>query len=299
MGEPDLWVVVSHCGIDQDTVMARLIPDLDLIIGAHTHTALFKEVLVGKTRIVQAGVRGRYVGEIKMKYSKKKKTIRNFRYQLIETRSLSLKPDSAIAAMVARQEGMIGRELDQVIGELKVDWKMPRDFAESNLGSFEADVFREYAGADIAFMNNGGLRKELSAGPIRVRDIWEINPFNNTLVMITVKGFQLLPMIRHSLHHAESFVQVSGLSYTAQKKSRKTYHIVEIKVNGKSVDPDKDYTIVMNNYMGMHIENIFGLKSENHPLKYFGISDRDVVINAIKLRKIIDQETDGRIRFLD
>jgi 5'-nucleotidase / UDP-sugar diphosphatase len=299
LGEPDLWIVVSHCGFEQDTMLAGRVPDLDLIFGAHTHTVLSKEVVVGKTKIVQAGSKGRYIGEMKMTYSKKQKAIRDFRYQLIETRSRSMKPDSTITAIVVQQEAMIGKELDQVIGELKVDWKIPRDHRESNLGSFEADIFREYTGADIAFINNGGLRKELSAGPIRVRDIWEINPFNNTLVTVTIKGAQLIPMLTYSLDHAESFVQVSGIIYKAKKIKGKTYQIIDLKVGGKPIDPAREYTIVMSNYMGMQLDNIFGLKLEDHPMRDYGVSDREVIISAIKMKKIVDQETDGRIRFLE
>ncbi len=298
-GEPNLWVLVSHCGLDQDTVLAKKIPELDLIIGGHTHTVLKNEMVIGKTKIVQAGARGRFVGEIQLTYSKKQKNISRFRYRLHETRSLTLKPDSAVEAVVQNQESQIGKELDMVIGELKVDWKMPRDRRESNLGSFEADIFREYAGADIAFMNNGGLRKELSAGPIRIRDIWEINPFNNTLVEISVKGSQLIPMMNYSIHHAESFVQVSGMSYVAKKIADRNYDIIDMKIGGKEIDPSRNYTIVMNNYMGQQLDNIFGLKKDDHPIRDYGISDRDVIISVIKSRKIVDQETDGRIRFVD
>lgn len=298
-GEPDLWIVVSHCGIEQDTAMARMIPEIDLIIGGHTHTYLFEEVRIGRTSIVQAGARGRYIGEIKLTYSKKEKSISDFRYKLIETSSCSMIPDSLIASMVAKQESMIGQELDLVIGELKVDWKIPRSNRESNLGSFEADIFREFAGTDIAFMNNGGLRKELPAGPIRVRDVWEINPFNNTLVMITVKGSQLIPMIDYSIHNAESFVQISGMSYTAKKSSDKKYTIADMKIGGNPVDPTREYTIAMNNYMALQIDNIFGLKKDEHPIRDFGVSDRELIISAIKTRKTIDQETDGRIKFLE
>lgn len=298
-GKPDLWVLISHCGLEGDTSIARQIPELNLIIGAHTHNALFREVVIGQTRIVQAGARGRYVGEVLMDYHKKNKSILRFQYKLIETSSRTIKPDTAIAAMVDRFEQMIGQELDQVIGELKVDWKIPRDYYESNLGNFEADVFREYAGADIAFMNNGGLRKELPAGPIRIRDIWEINPFNNTLVTITVKGSVIPSMIHYSLHHAESFVQVSGLSYKAKRLGAKKFEIIEIKVGGKSIDPEKNYKIVMNNYMGSHLDAIFGLSAEKYPVTDLGIADRDVLISAIRERKIIAQEIDGRVQFID
>ncbi len=295
---PDIavWIAVTHAGFEVDTALARQIPEFDLIIGSHTHTILSHAVTIGKTHIVQAGSRGRFVGEVRMQYNKKAKRLESINCKLIETINAGITPDSAVAAVVEKQESILGKQLDQVIGELKVDWKLPRDFRESAIGNFETDRFREYFNADIAFMNNGGFRRELPAGPVRLRDIWEINPFNNSMVGIYVTGDQIVPMLEYALKNSESSLQASGIRYTVRRNGSNDYRVTEITVNGQPIEAGRRYHVVMNNYMGMHLENIFGLSKENHELNDYGISDRDIIIDAIQKIKVIDQGLDGRVR---
>jgi len=292
--KPDLWIAVTHNGVEEDKLLAKEVPDFDIIIGGHSHTYLPVEEHVGKTLIVQAGYRGRYIGELKVNYSRKTSSISTFSYKLIETRNANITPDKELTEIVKKQEAFVGKSLDEVIGELKVDWKIPL-VGESNLGSFETDAFREKAGTDIAFTNNGGLRKEMVAGPVKVKDIWEINPFNNTLVTIEVKGKEISGMLKYTFEKAESFNQVSGLKIRAKKLGVRQYDFLEILVNGKPVENEKTYSVVMNNYMGLQMKRIFGLDPETHPLTYLDAIDKDVVIEKIRKVKIIDQEVDGRI----
>lgn len=292
--KPDLWIAVTHNGVEEDKQLAKEVPDFDVIIGGHSHTYLPVEEHVGKTIIVQAGSKGRYIGELKINYSHKNNSISKFSYKLIETRNSNITPDKELAEIVRKQEDFVGKSLDEVIGELKVDWKIPLT-GESNLGSFETDAFREKAGTDIAFTNNGGLRKEMIAGPIKVKDIWEINPFNNILVTTNVKGNEIPGMIKYTFEKAESFNQVSGLKIRAKKLATRKYEFLEILVNGKAIENEKTYSVVMNNYMGLQMKRIFGLDPETHPLTYLDAIDKDVVIEKIRKIKVVDQDVDGRI----
>lgn len=292
--DPDLLVAVAHNGLDNDSVLAAEVPELDIIIGGHSHTPMFHESRIGKTLIVQAGSRGRYVGELQIAFSRSAGRITGHTYKLIETRNAGVRPDSVLDAMVREQETVVGKELGEVIGRLEVDWRVPFVKQESNLGSFEADVFREFAGADIGLMNTGGLRKELVAGPITLRDIWEINPFSNTLVSIAVRGRDIVPMITHALNHAESLTQIGGLRYRARREGDQ-YVLLEATVNGHPIDAERSYTVVMNNYMASHLSGMFGLDPELHPVQDFGVSDKDVIIEAIRKRGTINQPVDGRI----
>lgn len=290
---PDLWVAVSHNGLDEDSVLAREIPELDVIIGGHSHTPMFHESRIGKTVIVQAGSRGRYVGELSVMYSKSRRELAVRSYKLIETRH-TVTPDTMLERVVREQELVVGKELGEVIGQLTVDWRVPYQKRESNLGSFEADVIREFAGADIALLNTGGLRKELAAGPITLRDVWEINPFNNSVVSLKVKGSDVIPMMTFALNNAESLTQISGLRYRARKQGA-AYSIVEATVGGKPIEAGRYYLVVMNNYMASHLSDMFGLDPALHPVSDFGVSDKDVVIEGIRARKVISQGMDGRI----
>ena len=84
--------------------------------------------------------------------------------------------------------------MNKVIGELKTPW-VRNSRGESNIGNWIADATREYFQTDIAFHNSGGIRKGPNAGQIRIRDIWEISPFDNTIMIIQISGDQLLHLL--------------------------------------------------------------------------------------------------------
>src|SRR6185295_10939536 len=96
-----------------------------------------------------------------------------------------------------------------------------------NLGQFEAVAFRIKTGADIGFVNGGGLRKSLLKGDILVGDIWEINPFGNDIQTITVSGKTLKQMLKNNIKirleknksgDGAELLHNSGLNYSYDSK---------------------------------------------------------------------------------
>ena len=65
----DVIVALSHSGVQEDRELAREVPGIDIIIGGHSHTALFEPILEGDTIIVQAGCFGEYLGQLELAYN--------------------------------------------------------------------------------------------------------------------------------------------------------------------------------------------------------------------------------------
>ena len=63
------------------------------------------------------------------------------------------------------------------------------------VGNWIADVFRAGTGADFAIHNRGGIRKRLVPGPLTRRDLFELLPFDNDLVTMTLTGAELEAMM--------------------------------------------------------------------------------------------------------
>lgn len=278
-------VAVTHQGVGEDIDLAREVPDIDLIIGGHSHTYMSKPRIEGNTYIVQASSSGRYVGEIHLKTDGK--TIQSFDFKLLEVRPDQIKPSPAVSEIVNRYEALAGKTLDQVIGELKTDWK--RGGPESNLGNWLTDAMRTYTGADIGIQNNGGIRKDLQAGPIRVRDIWEISPFSNEIITFTVTGKEVQKMLDFQVKQGIS-LQFSGVTFIADtlKETAK-----KVRIHGKWVIPWKKYTVATNNYVGEQLEKYLGFSDRD--IKNLGILDRDLFLEAVRDQKIIDSKVEGRI----
>ena len=180
------------------------------------------------------------------------------------------------------------RDRDVVIGTLQKDWL--RQGLQSNIGQWQAEVMRKKMKCNVAFQNNGGIRKDMQAGEIKVRDIWEISPFGNTMNTFTLTGQELQKLLENWAADGE-FMQMAGITFTYYENEKR---ISNVKVGGKKLDLKKRYKAVTNNYVASQHEKYFGWKpadmTEHH------ILDRDLLIEAVKEQKIISGELINSIK---
>lgn len=140
--------------------------------------------------------------------------------------------------------------------------------AETNLGDLCADAYRIQSGADIAFVNGGGIRVSINAGKITLNDILKVHPFGNAMCVIEVTGQQILDALEWGARAIPGenggFLQVSGLSYEIHSyiespcKSDENSmfagiegerRVQNVLVDGKPIDPEATYTLASHDYM--------------------------------------------------
>ena len=140
--------------------------------------------------------------------------------------------------------------------------------AETNLGDLCADAYRDQSGADIAFVNGGGIRVNIEAGDVTLDEILKVHPFGNAMCVIEVTGQQILDALEWGAHSVPGefggFLQVSGLTYeihtyiesscTQDENSMFTgvdgeYRVKNVMVGGEPLDLEKTYTLASHNYM--------------------------------------------------
>jgi 2',3'-cyclic-nucleotide 2'-phosphodiesterase (5'-nucleotidase family) len=291
--DPDIIVALSHMGVDEDKILAGKVPELNLIVGGHSHTPLFSPVIENGVRIVQAGSRGRYIGKVDLSVDTLNNSIVSFSAELIEVFSDSLPRHEGVATVVDSLEDLIDATFSEVIGILETDW-VPAHGEESNIGNWQSDIMRQIAKTDIAFQNSGGIRRGLTAGPITVRDIWEINPFGNTFVTFAVTGNTLKRMIEWQLDGRSERMQVSGLTVRYNPDAPFGEKSKVIRVNGEPLTEDRIYSIVTNNYVAGQIKALLGIE-ENVPFTDLNVIDRDVFMDAIREQGSVTSYVEGRI----
>lgn len=303
----DLIILLTHVGVDNDKVLAeKFHKDVDIIIGGHSHTPLFDPEIVDGVIIAQAGSYSRWLGKIILKVDTKKDTILKFQSELIETKMDSSiydrKAEEKVESMIASIQG----DLMRVIGTLETDWKKGYS-TESNIGQWEADAVRKKLGTDVTFLNAGGIRKDLSKGSITVNDIWEINPFGNTIVTFVLSGKALKQMIKNNIKSyvkeidekvSSDMIIVSGLKVVYDSKKvleGSDDFILQLKINDEDIDDSKNYTVSTNNYVGSQIKKYFGDIPENIVIYDTNIIDRDLLIEAVEEQKSINSVLEKRI----
>jgi len=303
----DLIILLTHVGVDNDKTLAeKFHKDIDIIIGGHSHTPLFEPEIVNGVIVAQAGSYSRWLGKIDLKIDMKKDTIKEFQSRLIETVMDSSvydkKAQQKVESMIASVQG----ELMKVIGTLETDWK--RGYStESNIGQWEADAVRNKLRTDITFLNAGGIRKDLPKGNITINDIWEINPFGNTMVTFNLSGKGLRELIFNNIKNyvkeidekgSSDMIIVSGLKIVYDSKkvlNESDDFLLEIKVNDEDIDENKIYSISTNNYVGSQFKKYFGDVSEKIEIKDSNIIDRDLFIEAVENEKIINSTLQKRV----
>ncbi|MGA9365023.1 MAG: bifunctional UDP-sugar hydrolase/5'-nucleotidase [Bacteroidota bacterium] len=290
----NLIIVLSHIGVDADKALADSVPDIDVIVGGHSHTSLFQPIKRRHTIICQAGTRGRWIGELDLTVDLAGDSVFQYDGKLVETVVGKVTPDPIAAAKVNELESSVDKELNQVIGMLGVDWQAEYNH-ESNIGNWATDVMRAFAETDIGFANSGGFRKDLRAGDITVRDIWEIFPFNNDFVTFRVDGKMLRTMISWQADGKGELMQVSGLRYTFDSSKPAGQKVLSIEVNGNPVDNDKIYSVVTNNYVGGHLHDLFGIPERETEISRLDKIDHDLFVDAVKKQKHISSRVEGRI----
>lgn len=303
----DLIILLTHIGVDKDKKLAeKFSKDIDIIIGGHSHTPLFRPEIVKGVYISQAGSYSRWLGKIDMTVDTEKDTVLKFFGRLIETKMDSSVYDRKAQEKVESMLAAVQGDLMNVIGKLESDWK--RGFSEeSNLGQWEADAVRKKAGTDIAFLNSGGIRKDLPKGDITINDIWEINPFGNTIVTFVISGKGLMQMIKNNIKSrvmeidelgSSDMIIVSGVKiiYDSKKVLAGDDDFIEkFLINGEQISDTKNYTIATNNYVGTQLKKYFGEQPEKISIYDTNIIDRDLLIEAVIDQKNINTVLETRV----
>ena len=140
--------------------------------------------------------------------------------------------------------------------------------AETNLGDLCADAYRVMLGADVAFVNGGGIRVSIKEGDITLNDILKVHPFGNALCVCEATGQQILDALEFGAKDVPGefggFLQVSGLTYeihtylpsTVKMDEKRMfvgvegeYRVKNVMVGGEPLDLEKIYTLASHNYM--------------------------------------------------
>lgn len=146
-----------------------------------------------------------------------------------------LTPDPQVAELVAQAQATVAPLVNRVIGEAATDLLRTESPAgESTLGNLIADAQRAAQGTDFAFMNLGGIRADLSAGPVTYGELFTIQPFGNSLVRMDLTGQQIYDLLNQQWVNQPfpGILKASGLTYTWDNNRPIGDRIVDVWKNG-------------------------------------------------------------------
>ncbi len=239
----DVFIALTHIGFEEDVKLAETMPaGIDLIIGGHSHTRVEKEQIHNGIMITQAENKLKYGTLIRLTVSNDGTVNRSM--QLIDIRN-SKKEDAAIRAMVDKYND--NPVLNEVIATATDDFTTYEE-----LGYLMADAQRDAAGADIAFMNPGGVRiDQLVKGPVTIKDVYRLDPFGNELVVTRLTGEEIFSLLRAAWPvDDKSPVYPSGVKTEVKVDAEGDPESITILTeDGNRLEMNSIYTVAMNSYM--------------------------------------------------
>lgn len=209
-----------------------------------------------------------------------------------------LKDDEDFVKFIEPYTLKLNKEMNQKISYTNVD--LTKEGDNSNLGNLLADY--TFDGADVwvkanlnknvdaALINIGGIRTTIGKGDILLKNVFEVMPFENEVIIVKMKGSDLQGLFDY---YAKTQVNnpVSHL-YIETNNGQLTKKLI----NGKAVNPAQDYYIATSDYLALGGDNMkFFSKGESIPT---GIKLRDLFVDYFKKNTEINPKEDIRLNFI-
>ena len=197
---------------DADIELCGAVPGIDVFVGGHAHRGIEEPFVHPETGsiIVQTYGYGTRLGYLRLKIDIDSREVVAHEGELLKVWSDELEPHPAMAAKMNAYKEEVAPVIGEVVGQAAT--RLIRSYnSESLLGAFSTDVVRELAGADVAFMNAGGLRADLPKGDITVGNVQDAFPFYNTTVIQEMTTAQISEILEQGLTLLRGMIQVSGL----------------------------------------------------------------------------------------
>ncbi|MBA4313347.1 MAG: hypothetical protein C0417_12045 [Chlorobiaceae bacterium] len=238
--ETDLIIAITHQGVDEDSIMATKIHDLDVIIGAHSHTRLKTPKNVNGIIIAQTGANAENLGELELNVENDQVVSSNGKLHNLWQRSEY--PQNKLTNFIKQWKDKIEKDYNTVIGKAEKDIKRSRN-GESAIGHFIADAIRDETSADIAITNSSGIRKDILAGDIKKVDLFEVAPFRNYLCTFPMKGSEVRALVERyvqGINHGRTSIDISGID-CSWKRENGSVVLKSIIINGSDLEDSKVY----------------------------------------------------------
>ncbi|MEV0157823.1 ExeM/NucH family extracellular endonuclease [Micromonospora sp. NPDC050686] len=329
-GEADVVVLLAHEGAATENITSaealandpvfgkftRVDATIDAIFSGHTHQPYaFKLPVPGSDKlrpVVQAEDYGLRLGKVNLTYDPNSGSVTAADAALVGV--VGAPQDPAVAGIVDAAKVKAAELGKQKLGAITADVK--RAYTDGNedrgkesaLGNFIADVQLAgtkdagRGGAQIAFMNPGGLRADLlyrTDGTVTYADAFAVQPFANDVVTKSYTGAQIKQALEEQWQPAGASRPVlwlgvsKGFSYTYNPDAPKGSRITSIKLNGMALDPSGSYRVTVNSFLAAGGDNFAALGQGTNPATT-GDNDLTMLVSYFAANSPVTADTQPR-----
>lgn len=323
-------VALAHLGIEEtsapyrSTDVIKNTTGIDVVLDGHSHSVVASDKVANakgeEVILSQTGTKLEAIGKLVITADGKIST------ELVKDYAAK---DEATTQVVKKIQDDLAKVLNEVVAKSDVELNVnAADGAravrnrETAIGDLCADAYRAVSGADIAFVNGGGIRATIKKGDITYNDIISVHPYGNELCVVEATGQEVLDALEmgsksvlaetsakaedgtnNAVGESGGFLQVSGIKYTVDPSIKSSVVVDDkglfVKVEGErrvkdvqvlnsktgkyeAIDPAKTYTVSSHNYMLKSMGDGYSMFADNKLLQDSVMLDNQVLITYIK-----------------
>ncbi len=298
---PPVVIEIGHTPAETDSSrhasgdlarLARGVPGVDLWMGGHSHNYVLDEI--GGATVMIPGSQGQAIGVCDLTVDPVARRVVERSSRIVSTYADEVTPDSTLAARLQVWNASVAAIAATPIGRSARALTRSRD---ATLGNVVTDAMRTEVKADVAITNSGGLRADLPAGVITKGSVYEVIPFDNTLVVVKLKGAEVRTLLEEGLARGRVSPQ-SGLRYRYDLSRPEGQRLLSLTLaDSTALDDARTYTVVVNNFMAAGGDNYNTLMHATDKTDT-GVLMRDALeryLAAASRDRPLDVGPDGRI----
>ena len=281
---PDPYRLSDCEGLTGDIlpIIERLDPAITTIVSGHTHNAYACEIDHGGARrlLTSAGKYGYLVSDIRLSFDPST-------HRLLGQRAANVPMvgdgtvQQDVASLVKRYADAAAPAANRVVGHLSGPAMRSADEHESPVANLVADAqlaatrAPERGGAEIAFINGGGVRTDLvpaGDGSVTYGQIFALQPFGNNLVVKTLSGTQLTGLLEQQFTTAadgtvrtQFLIPSANFRFSFHPGAPEGHRIQDARLDGQPLRGDRMYRVVVNNFLASGGDGFTRLRDGRDP----------------------------------
>ncbi|WP_217588659.1 bifunctional metallophosphatase/5'-nucleotidase [Lentibacillus saliphilus] len=241
----DIIVLLSHLGINDDQEIARRYPDIDVIIGGHTHHLLRTGETINETILTAAGKHCRFVGEVILTWDHETKQLVN--KEAYTTDITHMAKDMQTANTLHLLEDDAHRKLSVTVGYVSTPLTA-RWFRHTDLMQKLTDTMLLWTKADCAMLNAGLIVDDLPGGAITYGDIHRVCPHPINPCVVELTGAELLEVVRVSLTKEFMEIKLKGFGFRGEVIGRMIFSGIDVVTDVRDDGEEVVQGVTMNGH---------------------------------------------------
>lgn len=254
----DIIIALTHMRTPNDIELAKQSGHIDLILGGHDH--VFEILNIEDTHVIKSGTDFRQFSRIGVNTERNENGKISITVEKVDVNSTKYNEDPELREELKKYSETIESKMDEILGVFHVD--LDGRFSsirtsETNLGNWICDVALAATGADAVMINSGTFRSDQIhvAGPFTMRDLVNIIPMQDPLIVLEVTGKVLHEALENSVSTYPKlegrFPQIAGMSFAfdpTQPPGRRVEARL-VRIGDEWLKLDQTYTLCVKSYI--------------------------------------------------